>query len=80
MWQYTVLQMYSEMKHKENKCIETMIYQNLVANVLLDESKGHTSPGVGDLIAIWSHDFGQILMFPLRDELLSLDLNSRYTS
>ena len=68
------------MKQTENKCIETVIYQNLVANVLLDESKGHTSPGVGDLIAIWSHDFGQILMFPLPDELLSLDLNSRYTS
>ena len=41
------------MKHTGNKCIETMIYQNLVANVLLDESK---------------------------DELLSLDLNSSYTS
>ena len=46
-----------------------MIYQNLVANVLLDESKGHTSLGVGDLIAIWSRDLGQILMFPLPDEL-----------
>ena len=57
-----------------------MIYQNLVANVLLNESKGHTSPGVGDLIAIWSHDFGKMLMFPLPDELPSLDLNSRYTS
>ena len=54
-----------------------MIYQNLVANVLLDESKGHTSPGVGDLIAIWSHDFGQILTFSLPDDLLSLGLNSR---
>ena len=57
-----------------------MIYQNLVANVLLDESKGHTSLGVGDLIAIWSRDLGQIFMFPLPDELLSLDLNSRHTS
>ena len=57
-----------------------MIHQNLVANVLLDESKGHNSPGVGDLIAIWSHDFGQIPMFPFPDELLSLDLSSRYTS
>ena len=72
--------MYSEMKHTENKCKETMIYQNLVANFLLGESKGHTSPGVGDLIAIWSHDLGQILMFPLADELLSLDVKSRYTS
>ena len=34
------------------------------------------STGVDDLIAIWSHDFGQIVMFPLPDELLSLDLNS----
>ena len=43
------------MKHTENKCIEeTMIYQNLVANVLLDESSGHFSPSVGDLTAIWS--------------------------
>ena len=57
-----------------------MIYQNLVANIPLDESKGHTSPGAGDLIAIWSHDFAQILRFPLPNELLSLDLNSRYTS
>ena len=57
-----------------------MIYQNLVANVLSDKSKRHTSAGVGDLIAIWPHDFGQILTFSLPDELLSLDLNSRYTS
>ena len=64
----------------ENKCVETMIYQNLVANILLDESKGHNSPGVGDLIVIWPHDFGQIRIFPLPDELLSMDLNSRYTS
>ena len=51
-----------EMKPTEKKCVEeTMIYQNLVANVLLDESKKHSSPGAGDLIAIWSHDFGKIL-------------------
>ena len=49
----------------------------LSCNVLLDESKGHSSPGVRDLIAIWSHDFGQILIFPLRHELLSLNLDSR---
>ena len=51
------------MKHTENKCIKTMIYQNLVANVLLDESREHSSKGAGDLIGIWSHDFGQILIF-----------------
>ena len=56
------------MKHTENKCIKTMIYQNLVANVLLDESRGHSSKGAGDLIGIWSHDFGQILKFQLSDE------------
>ena len=62
------------MKHTENKCIEeTMIYENFVANVLLDESSGHSSPSVGDLIAIWSYDFGQILIFLLPDELLSLN-------
>ena len=48
----------------------------LSCNALLDESKGHSSPGVGGLIAIWSHEFGQILIFPLPHELLSLNLES----
>ena len=43
-----------------------MTYHNLVANVLLDEFRAHSSPGMGDLIAIWSHDFGQILIFHFR--------------
>ena len=68
------------MKHTENECIETMIHQNLVGNVLLDESRARSSPGAGDLNAIWSHDFGQILIFPLPDELLSLNFDSRYIS
>ena len=72
--------MYCEMKHTENKCIKTMIYQNLVANDYLDEYGGYSSPGIGELIAIWSHDFVQILIFQLLDELLSLGLDSRYTS
>ena len=66
------------MKHMGNKCIEeTMIYQNLVGNLLLDESRGHSSPSVGDLIAVWSHEFGQILIFPFPYELLPLNLDSR---
>ena len=68
------------MKHTENKCIETMIYQNLVSNVLSNEYGEHSSPCVGDLIAIWSHDFEQILIFRFPDELLSLGLDSTYTS
>ena len=54
-----------------------MIYQNLVGNALLDESRGHSSPSVSDLIAVWSHDFEQKFIFPLPDELLSLNLDSR---
>lgn len=71
--------MYLEMKHTENNRIETMIYQNVVANVLLDEYRGHSSPIIGDLNGIGSHDFRQMLIFPLPDEVLSLNLDSSLT-
>ena len=36
------------MKHTKKKRIETMVYQNLVPNVLLYKFREHFSPDTGD--------------------------------